>query len=172
MKLKKIIGYVLYHGFAKRLPRSFSHIKLGQRQIRAFCAKLMLDECGKNVDIEKNALFSIRAKIGNYSGIGFNAQIRGACVIGDYVMMGPNCTIFAKNHEFSDVKKPIKFQGYQEEKPVIIGDDVWIGENVSILPGVKIGSHSIIGACAVVTKDVPEYAIVAGNPAVVKKFRK
>ena len=63
-------------------------------------------------------------------------------------------------------------QGFSEEKEVIIGDDVWIGSDVTILPGVKIGNHSIIGACSVVTKDVPEYAIVAGNPAKVKKYRK
>lgn len=172
MKIKKIVGYLVYHGFAKHLPTSYSHIKFGQKHIRAFCGKLMLEKCGKKVNIEKNALFSTRAKLGDYSGIGINAQIRGACVIGDYVMMGPNCTIYAQNHEFSDVTKPMKFQGYQEEKPVIIGDDVWIGENVSILPGVKVGSHSIIGASAVVTKDVPEYAVVAGNPAEVKKIRK
>lgn len=87
-------------------------------------------------------------------------------------MMAPNCTIYSRNHEFSDTEKPMMFQGYKETQPVEIGDDVWIGGNVTILPGVKIGSHSIIGACAVVTKDVPEYAIVAGNPATVKKYRK
>lgn len=172
MKIRKIIGYMLYHGFAKHLPKSFANIKFGQMQMRALCGKLMLEKCGKKVNIEKNASFSVRAKLGNYSGIGINAHVSGACVIGDYVLMGPNCTIYARNHEFSDVNIPIKFQGYQKERPVTIGDDVWIGANVTILPGVKIGSHSIIGACAVVTKDVPEYAIVAGNPAVVKKMRK
>ncbi len=63
-------------------------------------------------------------------------------------------------------------QGFSEEKAVVIGDDVWIGGRVIILPGVHVGSHSIIGAGAVVTKDVPEWAIVAGNPAIVKKYRK
>ena len=61
-------------------------------------------------------------------------------------------------------------QGFQDIKPVVIGDDVWIVGRVTILPGVKVGSHSIIGAGAIVTKDVPEWAIVAGNPAVVKKI--
>lgn len=172
MKLKVAVGYVLYRGFAKHLPRSFSHIKLGQMQLRALCGKLMLEECGKKVNIERNAKFSIHTKLGNYSGIGINAKLIGRCTIGDYVMMGPNCTIYTQNHEFSDTEKPMKLQGRQKERPVTIGDDVWIGGNVTILPGVTIGSHSIIGACAVVTKDVPEYAIVAGNPAVVKKFRK
>ena len=74
--------------------------------------------------------------------------------------------------KFDDVTTTMRGQGFQEEKPVHIGDDVWIGGRVIILPGVHIGSHSIIGAGAVVTKDVPEWAIAAGNPAVVKKYRK
>ena len=56
-------------------------------------------------------------------------------------------------------------------KKVNIGGDVWIGGRMTILPGVHVGSHAIIGAGAVVTRDVPEWAIVAGNPAVVKKYR-
>ena len=55
---------------------------------------------------------------------------------------------------------------------MIIGNDVWIGSRVTILPGVKIGNHVIIGASAVVTKDVPDYAIVGGNPARILKMRK
>ncbi len=171
MKIKKFIGYIIYHGFAKRLPISNSNIKLLQRKIRAFCGKLMLEKCGDGVNIEKGAVFSSKVCLGDHSGIGINAKIGGKCIIGNYVMMGPNCTIYSRNHEFSDITKPMMFQGYKEEEPVVIGDDVWIGGNVTILPGVTIGSHSIIGACSVVTKDVPEYAIVAGNPAQVKKYR-
>ena len=172
MKIKKIIGYVLYICIAKHLPISNAKIKLFQKQLRAFCGKLMLDECGKKVNIQKGATFSTRVRLGDYSGIGINANIKGKCTIGKYVMMGPDCTIYTRNHNFSDTTKPMCEQGYAEEKEVVIGDDVWIGGNVTILPGVKIGSHSIIGACSVVTKDVPEYAIVAGNPATVKKYRK
>lgn len=172
LKVKKIVGYIIYVCFAKHLPNSFSRIKIFQSQIRAFCGRLMLDECGKKVNIEKGATFSTRTKLGDYSGIGINADIKGKCTIGKYVMMGPNCTIYTWNHEFSDTTKPMMEQGFSEEKEVVIGDDVWIGGNVTILPGVKIGSHSIIGACSVVTKDVPEYAIVAGNPAQIKKNRK
>lgn len=171
MIIFKAIGYVVYHCLAKHLPPSYSKIKIGQIQLRAWCAKMMLSECGKRVNIEKNAIFSMRTKIGDYSGIGINARL-GVCTIGEGVMMGPNCTIYSQNHEFSDANTPMYLQGFQPERPVTIGDDVWIGGNVTILPGVKIGSHSIVGACAVVTKDVPEYAIVAGNPAAVKKYRK
>lgn len=172
MKIKKSLGYVIYHGFAKRLPASNARINIFQKKIRAFCGKLMLENCGKDVNIEKGAIFSTHVSLGDFSGIGINAKIGGKCTIGRYVMMGPNCTIYSRNHEFSDIAKPMMEQGYSEDKEVIIGDDVWIGGDVTILPGVKIGSHSIIGACSVVTKDVPEYAIVAGNPAQIKKYRK
>ena len=87
-------------------------------------------------------------------------------------MMGPDCIIYTRNHKIDDVTVPMNTQGNAEEKPVTIGDDVWIGGRVIILPGVKIGSHSVVGAGSVVTKDVPEWSIAAGNPATVKKYRK
>ena len=171
-KIKKLIGLALYHSIAKRLPCSYSLIKIGQKRIRAFCGKLILEKCGKNVNIEKGAIFSSRIELGDCSGIGKNAEIYGKCIIGNDVMMGPRCVIYTQNHAFDDITVSMNMQGLQEEKPVSIGDDVWIGGDVIILPGVKIGSHAIIAAGAVVTKDVPEWAIVAGNPATVKKFRK
>ncbi len=171
-KIKKIIGIILYNMWGKHLPVSFSHIKLGQKGFRAFCGKLILKKCGKNVNIERGAVFSSKIELGNNSGIGVNASISGACVIGDDVMMGPDCIIYTWNHKTDDLTKPMRGQGFQEERPVYIGDDVWIGGRVIILPGVHIGDHCIIGAGAVVTKDVPDWAIAAGNPAVVKKYRK
>lgn len=171
-KIKKIIGMVLYHSLAKRLPTSFFPINFGQKRLRAFCGKLILDRCGKNVNIEKNANFSTRVELGDRSGIGINASIAGKCIIGSDVMMGAHCIVYTRNHRFDDVSTTMRGQGFQEEKPVRIGDDVWIGGRVIILPGVTVGSHSIIGAGSVVTKDVPEWAIVAGNPATVKKYRK
>ena len=170
--LKKIIGKTLYFGIAKNLPHSYCIINIGQRAMRALCGKLLLDNCGKNVNIEKGAIFSSRVELGDNSGIGIDARISGRCIIGNNVMMGPRCTIYTRNHAFDDITVPMREQGFQEEKPVYIGDDVWIGGNVIILPGVRIGSHSIIGAGSVVTKDIPEYAIAAGNPAQVKKYRK
>ncbi len=115
---------MIYNGFAKHLPQSASKIKIGQKQLRAFCGKLLLNECGKKVNIEKNAVFSNKVSLGDYSGIGINAKIGGACTIGKYVMMGPNCTIYSRNHKFSDLSRPMMEQGYSEDLPVEIGDDV------------------------------------------------
>lgn len=170
--IKKVFGLFIYNLIAKHLPTSFSPVKLGQTKLRAFCGKMILAECGKNVNIEKDAIFSSKVRLGDNSGIGINASIGGSCYIGRDVMMGPDCIVYTRNHKTSDLTTIMRGQGFDEEKPVYIGDDVWIGGRVIILPGIRVGSHSIIGAGAVVTKDVPEWAIVAGNPAVVKKYRK
>lgn len=79
--------------------------------------------------------------------------------------------IYTQNHCLDRVDIHMDQQGVSAEKAVIIEDDVWIGSRVTILPGVKIGRGSIIGAAAVVTKDVPPYSVVAGNPAKIMKRR-
>ncbi len=125
----------------------------------------MLESCGKGVNIESGAAFSPKVTLGDYSGIGINAKIYGTCHIGRYVMMGTDVTIITRNHRFDRTDIPMMEQGFEEERPVYIGNDVWIGDRALILPGVHIGDGSIIAAGAVVTKDVPPYSIVAGVPA-------
>lgn len=161
----------MYHVLAKHLPISSARYFFGQKALRAFCGRLMLKECGKDIDIDQGAVFSGRVSLGDHSGIGKDSVLQGTVVIGNHVMMGRECLIYTKNHAFDRLDIPMSQQGFQEEKPVIIGDDVWIGGRVTIMPGVHIGSHSVIGAGSVVTKDVPEYAVVAGVPAKVIKYR-
>lgn len=170
MKFKQILGHFLYT-IAKPLPSSTSKVKMGQRKLRAFATRLIIRECGKNVNIEKGATFSSRLSIGDNSGVGKRASVQGTVTIGKDVMMGPDCIIYTSNHRFDRTDIPMREQGFYPEEPVVIGDDVWIGGRVIILPGVKIGSHVVIGAGAVVTKDVPDYAIVGGCPAKILKFR-
>lgn len=171
-KLSRKIGAVLYYAVGRHLPVSTSGIQIGQRPFRAFCGKLMLKQCGKKVNIEKGALFSARTSLGDYSGIGMNARINGTCTIGKYVMMGADVVVITHNHAFDRTDIPMMHQGFEQERPVVIGDDVWIGDRVIILPGVHIGNGSIVAAGAVVTQDVPEYAVVGGVPAKVIKMRK
>ena len=85
--------------------------------------------------------------------------------------MAPDVVIYTVNHRTDRVDVPIKYQGNTEQKPVIIGNGVWIGHGAFILPGVKIGEGAVVAARAVVTKDVPAFSIVAGNPAKEVKSR-
>lgn len=104
--------------------------------------------------------------IGDHTRIGIHNTIIGPVTIGSHVNLAQGITVTALNHNYSDTTKRIDEQGVST-KPVIIGDDVWIGANAVILPGVTIGSHVVVAAGAVVTKDVPENTIVAGVPAIV-----
>ena len=116
-------------------------------------------------------MFSTKLSIGDHSSLGINSVIQGPVNIGNNVMMGPEVYIYTQNHSHQRTDIPMIDQGYEREKPVTIKDDVWIGSRVTILPGVTVGKGAIIGASAVVTKDVPDYSIVAGNPACVIKSR-
>lgn len=111
--------------------------------------------------------------IGDNVGIAANAFIamRGKVEIGSNTIFGPGVSIHAENHNFQEIDKPIKSQG-ATRKGIVIGEDCWIGSKAIILDGVKIGNHCVIAAGAVVTKDIPDYAIVGGIPAKVIKMRK
>lgn len=170
-KIKRKLGAVLYYGLAQHLPPSYSGLKLGQTALRRMCGKWMLASCGKDVNIEHGAYFSPRVSLGDRSGIGMNAKIYGTCTIGSHVMMGADCTIITRNHQYGRRDVPMMDQGFSQEQPVAIGNDVWIGDRVTILPGVTIGDGCVIGAGSVVTRDIPAYAIAAGVPARVIKSR-
>ena len=102
--------------------------------------------------------------IGDHTRIGLHNTIIGPVTIGSHVNLAQGITVTALNHNFSDARKCIDQQGVSTAA-VTISDDVWIGANAVILPGVTIGRHSVIAAGAVVTKDVPPYSVAAGVPA-------
>lgn len=106
--------------------------------------------------------------IGNHTRIGIHCTVIGPVYIGSHVNLAQGITVTALNHNFEDISKCIDEQGIST-KPVTISDDVWIGANAVILPGVTIGRHSVIAAGAVVTKDVPDNTLVGGVPAKVIK---
>lgn len=103
--------------------------------------------------------------IGKHAFINYNVTImdRGKVKIGDHILLAPNVVITTSNHPL-DLKIRRDSLGYAS--PIEIGDDVWIGANAVILPGVKIGNNVVVAAGAVVTKDVEDDSIVAGVPAV------
>lgn len=170
-KIRKAICFALYN-IAKYLPKSNSKISLGSKKIRYILAKGFIDYIGNNVNIEHGAVFGKSVKIGDNSGIGINCVIQGRVEIKKNVMMGPEVYIYTRNHEHSRTDIPMIEQGFEKERQVIIEDDCWIGSRVTILPGVHIGEGAIIGASSVVTKDIPPYTIVGGNPAKILKERK
>ena len=106
--------------------------------------------------------------IGDHTRIGIHCTVIGPVNIGNNVNRAQGITVTALNHHFEDVTRRIDEQGIST-KPVVIGDDVWIGANAVILPGVTIGRHVVVAAGAVVTKDVPDNCIVGGVPAKVIK---
>lgn len=108
--------------------------------------------------------------IGPNCHINENVFIQGAN-IGSYVMIAPNVSILTKGHNFKHIEQPMMLQGDSEEKIPKIEDNVWIGRNAIILPGVILGEGSIIGAGSVVTKNVEPFSIVAGTPAKLIKYR-
>ena len=109
--------------------------------------------------------------IGDHTRIGLHNTIIGPVTIGSHVNLAQGITVTALNHSFSNPQQRIDEQGVSTQ-PVTIGDDVWIGANAVILPGVNIGNHCVVAAGAVVTKDVPDNTLVAGVPAKpIKKLR-
>lgn len=96
-------------------------------------------------------------------------QLLGKLVLGEGVIIGPQCTVLTGNHVYEG--NTIPYSKDYDVKSTTIGDFVWIGYGVTILPGVNIGEGAIIGAKSVVSKDIPPYAIAVGNPARVVKYR-
>ena len=166
--------YVLYILVAKHLPGSTCKM-VGRIccKFRYMLCRNIFEYCGKNVTIERGVDFGYgyRIRIGDNSGMGTNAVIPNGTCIGANVMMGPNCYIHVRNHNFARIDIPIREQGYQEYKYSTIEDDVWIGRDVSILPGRVVAKGSIVAANTVLVKNFPEYSIIGGNPSNLIKSR-
>ena len=173
LEFKKLVCLMLYYGFAQYLPKSNTYGNVGGVIRYALC-KHIFKKCGKHVNIERKAFFAsgIDIEIGDYSGIGINAHIHNGTIIGNYVMMGPNCFILEVNHDISDTTRPMCQQGMTEKKITRIGNDVWIGRDVHMTPGRTISDGSVIAMRSVLTKDFPPYSIVGGNPAKLIRYRK
>ena len=128
--------------------------------------KEVFAECGENNYIE----LPLHANWGGHL-VHFGSQIYansnltlvddGHIYVGDKVMFGPNVTIATANHPI-DAK--LRGKGLQYNKDVYIGENTWIGENVVIVPGIRIGKNVVIGAGSVVTKDIPDDVLAVGNP--------
>lgn len=173
MAMFQLFLLCLFYGITRHLPESTVPGGRIFRQIRYWNCRKIFASCGKQVNIERGAYIGrgINIRLGDCSGIGRNAWIGRGTTMGSHVMMGPDVMIFSRNHQHSRLDVTMDMQGQTKDAPVRICDDVWIGARVILLPGVTIGSGSIVAAGAVVTKDVPPLSIVGGNPARVVRYR-
>ncbi|WP_454085475.1 acyltransferase [Georgenia sp. Marseille-Q6866] len=165
----------LYYGFADKLPYSPTPI-FGSlsRVVRRHLTSRLFDFAGAGVNVERGVWFGSGQglSIGTGSGLGLDSVVMGPVSLGANVMMGPRCLLVSWGHNTADLTKPMSEQGMTPAQPITVEDDVWLGGHVVILPGVTVGTGAVVAAGSVVTKDVPQYAVVGGNPARVLRYRR
>ncbi|MEF9987211.1 MAG: acyltransferase [Bacteroidales bacterium] len=182
-KLKHFLHYLIIHPYTAR-PRLWVRlfiipilIKKGKGTIIRRKARLDLIPSkklilGKRVIIEDYVIINNGMGdviIGDYSKMLSRTMLVGPVKIGNKVVLGSNSRVTGLTHNYVNINVPIDDQGVTATITVI-DDDVWIGGNCCINQGIHIGTHVIIGAGSVVTKDIPSYSVAVGNPAKIIKF--
>jgi len=183
-KLKKFLHYLLVHPYTSR-PRLFTRlfvypftIKRGKGSIIKRKARLDLIpskkfQIGYRTVIEDYVIINNGMGdviIGDRCSITSRVKLVGPVTIGNLVTMGSNAQVTGLTHNYENPDIPIKDQGVTANR-TIVEDDVWIGGNSVIIQGIKIGSHVIVASGSVVTKDIPPFSVVGGNPArIIRKF--
>lgn len=131
---------------------------------------------GKHNCFKKNVLIDEGSTIGNYNYLGENVKV-SSTVIGNYCSIAPNSILGPGDHNLNNISTCVSVMektGISVDlvrKNCAIGNDVWIGANVIVLRGVKIGNGAVLAAGCVVNRDVPDYAVVGGVPAKILKYR-
>lgn len=172
-KVVHVICLILFRSIGNRLPASFwPGIGSASSWVRRWLLIGMGCKIGRACDIEPHVEvgFVPRLSIGFGCQINQNVTIRTAR-LGKYVMLAPGVVLLDRMHNFADPTVPMALQGDSRRKEIEIEDDVWIGQNAIIMPGLKIGTGAIIAAGAVVTRDVSAYDVVGGVPARVIRNR-
>lgn len=150
---------------SRQLTRLFNQTTEEQTEYRDTLIKKMFKETGENIYIEP----PFRCDYGTNTTIGNNFYANFDCIfldvasitIGDNVMFGPRVNLLTPGHPIDAV---VRNSGVEFGKEIHIGNNVWMGGNVTVNPGVRIGDNTIIGSGSVVTKDIPDNVIAAGNP--------
>lgn len=149
----------------------FNQLKPSQFEEKEKYLKEVFAECGENCYLE----LPLRANWGGhhvhmgdmvYANSNLTLVDDGHIYIGNKVMFGPNVTVATANHP---IDAELRDRGLQYNKDVHIGDNVWIGAGVVIVPGITIGDNAIIGAGSIVTKDIPANVVAVGNPCKVMR---
>lgn len=174
VKARRGLAYLGYYGLATHLPRSYAPGGALGRALRGYLAGILVDHAGTGINVEHGATFGSGRglTIGHRSGLGIDVEVMGSLRLGDDVMMGPRCVFISTNHRIADTDRPMNSQGGPEDdRPIVVEDDVWFGANVTVTAGVHIGRGAVVAAGAVVTGDVPPYSVVGGVPARVLRSR-
>lgn len=127
-----------------------------------------LDYIGRGFHIAKERPFTV----GNNFFMGLHCHLSCPATIGDDVMLASCVALVGSDHQFDNITTTMNRSGRNPVSPITIGNNVWIGHGATILKGVTIGAGAVVAAGSIVTKDVPQNAIVAGNPATLKRYRK
>ena len=169
----KKLALFIYYLIAWRFPtQPVPGYRIGYG-LRRWLMKFIAIECGDGIIIKQFCYIggAKNLRIGNRSQLGANARIGPNVTLGDDVVMGPDVVLMTTAHAFEDPRVLIREQGALPILPISIGDDVWLGTRVIVMPGVSIGNGAVIGAGSIVTKDIPAYAIAVGSPAKVIRKR-
>lgn len=154
-KIRKIVRGIIHKRNSKKFGYVGKNVKLPMKIA--------------NFDYPENIILK------DYSSLGKDVVLQATpmskIILGKGSIIAPRCKVIASNHNYNINLKALPFDNVNYVDDIIIGDGVWIGESCIVLCGIKIGNGAIIGAGSVVTKDVPEGAIVAGNPARLIKMR-
>lgn len=169
---------MMLHAFLNRVSRSFILGRRVMRRLKMVLLKPAFRQYGENFIFDPDGQYSYETiEVGNDVFIGPGATFQASnsgIKIGNKVMFGPNVTIMGGDHNTTQTGKfmfDVKDKRPEDDLPVMIGDDVWIVAGVTILKGVCLNRGCIVAAGAVVTKDVPPYAVVGGVPARVLRLR-
>ena len=155
--------------YAKNLTFEFNHTKPIEKTKRQEILKRLIVAKGScHIEAPFNCDYGYNIEVGDnfYANYGCIILDVNKVKIGDNALLGPNGQIYTATHPIDPMER---LTGKEYAKPIIIGNNVWIGGGAIICPGVKIGDNVIIGAGSVVTKDIPDNLIVAGNPCRVIK---
>lgn len=163
---------VIYYLFIQKLPHSrlWSGFNSVRRWYMAKVLKLMPNDSNSKFENGIYISDARQLKIGTYARINEHVFLQGKITVGNHVMMAPYVAIYTNTHEHARTDIPMVMAGDTDTKPVTIENNVWLGRNVVVLPGITVGEGSIVGANAVVTKNVAPFTIVGGIPA--KEIRK
>lgn len=159
-------GAILKEGNISKLSVIYSNVKFINPN---------LISVGDYTEIKDNVIIQSfgNVVIGKYCQLNpFVVIYGGEVFIGDNVMIAPHCMISSGNHDYKQLDKPMRFAGDFTKGPIVIENDVWIGANVTITDGVRIGEGAVVAANSCVVKDVLPYTIVGGVPAKLISTRK